>query len=37
MFEQGVYLYVFNRLCFVSDILTGMLEDQLREEVDPDL
>ena len=37
MFEEGMYLSVFYFLCFVQDVLMGMLKEQKREERDPDL
>ena len=35
IFERDVYFYVFYCLCFVDDISTYMLEEQLSEERDP--
>ena len=37
MFGKGVYFSVFYCLCYVKDISTDMLEDQVMEERDPDL
>ena len=37
MFVKGMYLYVFYCLCYDTDISTYMLEDQVTEEIDPDL
>ena len=37
MFQRGMYLPVFYLLCYVLDISTYMLEEQVSEERDPDL
>ena len=37
IFEEGVYFSVFYYLHFVKEITMGMLEEQSREERDPDL
>ena len=37
MFEQGEYFSVLYCLCLVNDRSANMLDDQSREEVDPDL
>ena len=37
IFERNVYFYVFYCLCFVDDISTYVLEEQLLEEKDPHL
>ena len=37
MVVKGMYLYVFYCLCYDTDISTDMLEDQVTEEIDPDL
>ena len=37
MFGKGVYLSVFYCLCYVTDIYTDMSEDQVAEEIYPDL
>ena len=37
MFERGMYFYVFYCLCYVKDISTYMLEEQVSEERDTDL
>ena len=37
VFGKGMYLHVFYFLCYVTDISTDMLEDQVAEEKDPDL
>ena len=37
MFGKGMYYYVFYYLCYVKDISTYMLEDQVTEERDTDL
>ena len=37
MFEIGMYFYVFYCLCYVKDISTYMLEEQVSEERDIDL
>ena len=37
MFVKGVYLSVFYYLCYDTDISTDMSEDQVAEEIDPDL
>ena len=37
MFGEGVYLSVFYCLCYVKDVSTDMLEEQVAEERDPDL
>ena len=37
MFGKVMYLYVFYFLCYVKDISTDMLEEQVTEERDPDL
>ena len=34
MFGKGMYLYVFYCLCYVKDVYTDMLEDQVSEERD---
>ena len=35
MFGEGVYLSVFSCLCYVKDVSTDMLEEQVAEEIDP--
>ena len=37
MFGNGMLLSVFYCLCYVKNIYTGMLEEQVLEERDPDL
>ena len=37
MFGKGMYLSMFYCLCYVIDISTDMLEDQVAEERDPGL
>ena len=37
MFGKGMYSCVFYCLCYVKDISTYMLEDQVTEERDTDL
>ena len=37
IFQRGVYLPVFYCSCYVMDISTDMLEEQVSEERDPDL
>ena len=37
MFQRGMHLLVFYCLCYVMDISTDMLEEQVSEERDPDL
>ena len=37
MFGKSMYLYVFYCLCYAKDISTDMSEDQVTEEIDPDL
>ena len=36
-FQRGMHLLVFYCLCYVMDISTYMLEEQVSEERDPDL
>ena len=36
-FEKGMYFSVFYFLCYVKDISTDMLEEQVLEERYPDL
>ena len=37
MFGKGIYLSVFYFLCYEMYISTDMLEEQVSEEIDPDL
>ena len=37
MFGKDMCLYVFYCFCYVKYISTDMLEDQVKEERDPDL
>ena len=37
MFEISMYLYVFYCLCYVKEMSTDFLEEQVSEERDPDL
>ena len=37
MCGKGMYLSVFYCLCYAKDISTDMSEDQVTEEIDPDL
>ena len=37
MFVKGMYLSVFYCLCYHTDISTDISEDQVAEEIDPDL
>ena len=37
MVERGMYISVFYFLCYVKEISTDMLEEQVSDERDPDL
>ena len=37
MIENGMYLSIFYCLCYVEEISTDILEEQMSEERDPDL
>ena len=37
MFERGIYLYVIYCLCYVKEISTDMLDEQVPKERDLDL
>ena len=37
IFGKGMYLSVFYYFCYVTDISTDMSEDQVPEEIDPNL
>ena len=37
IFEKGIYFYLFYCLCYVKDISTDMLEEQVSEDRYPEL
>ena len=37
MFERGMYFSVFYCLCYFKETSTDMFEEQMSEDMDPDL